>query len=263
MTLSFHIRHEVRPERSKNVLVAIAKNQTYNHIIQYDRQEARLRQLGFLTDKRLTETGQNVLIICERKPDLWGEIFHYQHYTLWHTNEPEKNGFSWTYRNFVNYLWETGHFETDNASLEPIVLSLINKVETEPAFEIEQTHNAVVSLGWRSLRGAYHWLEALVPPVIENETFNRRYFCPPELALLASGWTARQMDGEIGIDYLLTPERRNAISRLCLLDPSALDKVLDWMLPNYPNVVQPGTSAGTYGRFLRFLKWPEISDLLP
>ena len=132
-----------------------------------------------------------------------------------------------------------------------------------PCFEIEQTQKAAISLSRDSLRGAYHWLQALIPPVIEDEHFNQRYFCSPELMLLSIGWVAQQMDGEIGIDYLITPERRESICRLCLLEPSALDRVLDWMLPNYSDVVQPGTSAGTYGRFLRFLKWPEIGDLLP
>ncbi len=106
-----------------------------------------------------------------------------------------------------------------------------------------------------------NWLEALVPPVIENNIFTRRSFCPPELTLLASGWVAQTMDGELDIDFLLTPPRREAICRLCLLEPNSLDNVLDWMLPNYPDIVQPGTSAGVYGRYLRFLKWPGVTDL--
>ena len=93
--------------------------------------------------------------------------------------------------------------------------------------------------------------------------FRKRYYCPPELALLSAGWVARSLNGEIGIDFLLTPERREAMCRLCVLDQSALDRVLDWMLPMYPNVIRPGTSAGAYGRFLHFHKWPEVSDLLP
>ena len=263
MTLSFHIRHEVTPERTREVLSAIASKQTYDHVTQSDRQTTRLRQLGLLSNGQITNNGLNIVNLCQKNPALWGDLLHFLHYSLWTDANSYENGFSWTYRHFVDYLWQAENVNLSSVYLNPIVSFLINQAETTPYFDIEETRHAVISLSRDSLRGAYHWLEALVPPVIENKIFNRRYFCPPELALLASGWAARQMDGEIGIDYLLTPERRDAISRLCLLDPSALDRVLDWMLPNYPDVIQPGTSAGTYGRFLRFLKWPEISNLLP
>jgi len=58
---------------------------------------------------------------------------------------------------------------------------------------------------------------------------------------------------------LLTPERREMLYRICLLEP-ALDRALDWMLPLYPQVI-PGTRAGIYGRFVRLHKLPELSDL--
>jgi hypothetical protein len=98
---------------------------------------------------------------------------------------------------------------------------------------------------------------------MNDEEFERRYFCPSQLALLAAGWVARTTGGEVGIDLLLTPERREEMSKLCLVDPSALDKVLDWMLPIYPKIIQPGTRAGAYGRFIRFRKWPQIEDFAP
>ncbi len=51
------------------------------------------------------------------------------------------------------------------------------------------------------------------------------------------------------------------LSRACLLEPTALDRALDWMLPLYPQVIEPGTHAGVYGRFVRLRKMPELSDL--
>lgn len=68
-------------------------------------------------------------------------------------------------------------------------------------------------------------------------------------------------EADLSIDLLLTPDRRDAICRLCLLEPAALDKTLNWMLPLYPHIVVPGTTGGTYGRFLRFLRWPTLADL--
>jgi hypothetical protein len=43
--LSFHVRHEATPDHVWGVLVAIAENYSFDHIIQSDRQLSRLRQL--------------------------------------------------------------------------------------------------------------------------------------------------------------------------------------------------------------------------
>jgi hypothetical protein len=262
MTLSFHIRHEVTFDRAKDVFFAIARGEEYEYILQNDRQLARLRQLGFLRDKELSELGEMVLNLCERKSDLWGDLLHFCHYALWQPQNSSENGFSWTYRTFVNHIWIENNVQINVETLEPIVSSMINSIEVEPNFDMEDTQKAVVSLSWRSLKGACNWLSGLVPPVIENDHFSRRHFCPPELMLLATGWVTQQTEGELGIDFLLTPERREMICKVCLLESSVLDRALDWTLPLYPEVMTAGTSAGVYGRFLRFLKWPEISDLL-
>lgn len=262
MTLSFHVRHEVTFDRAKEVLFAIAREEMYEHVLQADRQITRLRQLDMLSGNDLTPLGETVFAVCKTKPDLWGDLLHFFHYTLWQPQNSSANGFGWTYRRFVDHIWFLNNIHMNVDSLEPIVSKLINDIEAETHFDVEETQKAVVSLSWRSLKGIHNWLAGVVPPVIENEQFIRRYFCPPELALLVVGWVAKQTEGELGIDFLLTPERREMICKVCLLDPSALDRLLDWTLPLYPEVMVAGTSAGVYGRFLRFLKWPELNDLL-
>lgn len=263
MTLSFHIRHEVTFDRAKDVFFATAKNEPYEYVLQGDRQLTRLKKLGLLQNKELSPIGETIFTLCERKPDLWGELLHFCHYTLWQPQYSSKNGFSWTYRTFVNHIWDENSLQINVEALEPIVSSLINRIDIEPYFDVEETQKAAVSLSWRSLKGVCNWLDGLAPPVIENDYFTRRYFCPPELTLLAVGWVAQQTEGELGIDFLLTPQRREMICKVCLLDPAALDRVLDWTLPLYPKVMVAGTSAGVYGRFLRLLKWPEMKDLIP
>lgn len=263
MSLSFHVRHEVTYDRAQEVFFAVAREETYEHVLQSERQITRLRQLGFVSGNKLTTVGKTVFAVCETKPHLWGDLLHYCHYTLWEPQKSSEYGFSWTYRAFVDHIWLTNNVHVNVESLEPIVSTLINDIEAETDFDLEETRKAVVSLSWRSLKGVYNWLTGLTPPVIESEQFRRRYFCPPELMILATGWVAQQTEGELGIDFLLKPERREMICKICLLDPPTLDRVLDWMLPLYPKVVVAGTSAGVYGRFLRFLKWPEMSDLLP
>ncbi|MBE2199244.1 MAG: hypothetical protein IAE79_11590 [Anaerolinea sp.] len=262
MTLSFHVRHEVTFDRAKEVLFAVAREETYEHVPQPERQITRLRQIGLMTGNKLTALGKTVFALSDTKPDLWGDLLHFCHYALWQPEKSSENGFTWTYRAFVDHIWSLKNIQINVDSLEPIVSTLINKIEAEAHFDVEETRKAVVSLSWRSLKGVHNWLAGVVPPVIENEMFACRYFCPPELALLAAGWVAQQTEGELGIDFLLTPERREMMCKVCLLDPSALDRLLDWTLPLYPDVMVAGTSAGVYGRFLRFLKWPEMSDLL-
>ncbi|MBP7045034.1 MAG: hypothetical protein KBE23_19940 [Chloroflexi bacterium] len=262
MTLSFHVRHEVTFERAKEVLFAIGRGESYDHVLQADRQITRLRQLRLLSGDSLTSNGENIFSLCETKQDLWSDLLHFSHYTLWQPENSSENGFAWTYRTFVDHIWCLNHIQINVEGLEPVVSKLINDIEAENEFDVEETRKAVVSLSWRSLKGVSNWLAGVIPPVIENEHFTRRFFCPPELALLSAGWTAQQTDGEIGIDFLLTPERREMMCKVCLLDPSALDRVLDWTLPLYPEVMVDGTNAGVYGRFIRFLKWPELSDLL-
>lgn len=207
-----------------------------------------------------TSLSERAEAIVRLKPVIQPEIIHYLLYTTWRSDQPEQNSFLWSYREVVNSYWERGTVDVVDSS--NMIAEEINN-RTQAIFTgVEDYHFGEVSFSPKSIRGVRKWLEALAPPVIEDGIFTRRNFCPPELTLLATGWVAQMMEGEIGIDFLLTPARREAICRLCLLEPNNLDSVLDWMLPNYLEIVQPGTSAGVYGRYLRFLKWPEVEDLV-
>jgi hypothetical protein len=190
--------------------------------------------------------------VAQTKHEVKADLIHFLMYTGWEDKSRE-NTELWAYREVVNLLW-------DRATLNVLsISSLVNEEIRNKAFELFGEN---VSFSPKSIRGVRKWLEAVIPPVIENDNFTHRYFCPPELALMAVGWIAQQTEGELGIDFLLTPDRRKAICKVCMLHPSALDRVLDWMLPLHSEIIVAGTSAGVYGRFLRFLKWPEMSDLM-
>jgi hypothetical protein len=262
--LSFHIRHEVTPDRCRAVFESILEGQPYQYVLQSDRQETRLRQLGLVATNKLSEEGLALWHLCQQKPMLWSDILHYLHYTLWNANTAVVHGFSWLYREFTNLLWYAKQTYINDALLRPTVGTLIGKVEATQAFEsmiAKGTRSGTISLSTHSLAGALNWLEALHPPVIVEQRFERRFFCSPELMLLGLGWVARTSGGEIGIDMLLTPERREAVCMLCLLDSSALDRIIDWILPLYPALMRTGTRAGTYGRFIRFIQWPRLASL--
>lgn len=262
MTLSLHVRHEVRPERVLEVLQGLDNGEPVDHVIQYERQVTHLRQLGLLDQYELTLLGKDLLTMYYRKPDLWGDLIHYIHYVLWDSEKGKESGFSWTYQQFINVLWSYGNLGITTDVRESLVSSLINQVEVEPNIDLSSLSKQAASISKDSLNAIINWLSALIPPVIrEKSEFQRRNYCAPELLLLAIGHVAQMTDADLGIDLLLTPARREAICRLCVLEPAALEKTLNWMLPLYPQIVLPGTTAGTYGRFLRFLKWPTLADL--
>lgn len=263
MSISLHVRHEVTPDRTYAVLQAMERGEDFEHITQSQRQVARLNQLGLLEKSELTALGSLMLAICQQKPNLWGDLTHFLHYTLW--DFPSVNGrlgISWTYRQVSDEAWNLGNFDLAEMR-ESLVSSLVNRAEAEADIDVADFKKEAASLSRDSLRGVEHWLASLVPPTIENDSFNRRNFCPVELMLLAISHTMQHTNADLNLDLLLTPARREAICRLCLLEPAALDRTLDWMLPVYPHIVLRGTTAGAYGRFLRFLKWPTFADLAP
>ena len=53
-----------------------------------------LGQLGLLVDNKLTKQGVAVWEVCQKKSNLWADLLHFFHYTLWHENKSEENGFS-------------------------------------------------------------------------------------------------------------------------------------------------------------------------
>jgi len=191
--------------------------------------------------------------IVQAKPEVRADLIHYLLYTGWRADSPATGTILWSYREVTDALWRKA----------PISLrGLGNVIAEEVRNRIQEVFDCDPSFGPKSIRGVRKWLEALRPPVLENDTFSRRYFCAPELALLAVGWVLKTTGGDPGTDFLLTAARREAICRVCVLDLTALDRVLDWMLPIYPTVVRPGTGAGVYGRCLYFQKHPDLRDVV-
>lgn len=192
-------------------------------------------------------------ILADVRPEVRGDIAHCRIYTLYDPVQPSINTESWAYQQVVNGFWQ--HSPVN-------VLSAHDAVVEEASNTALELFGASISFSTKSVRGVRKWLEVLSPPVLEENVLTRRSFCHPELMLLATAWACQRSDADLGIDLLLTPARREAICRLCLLEPAALDRTLDWMLPTFAHIVVPGTTAGAYGRFLRFLKWPTLADLL-
>jgi len=195
------------------------------------------------------------------RDDVRADVLHFLMYSGWNEAEPRNFLPSWTYRYLCNEHWEKAEIDLTSDFLDRQVEATIN--HARQTFEgIDVGPFDEISFSLKSLQGFYNWLGALEPAVIEEDTFTRRAFCSPELLLLAIGYVMKDVDGATDTDILLSREKRDAICRLCLLEPEALDRALDWMIPIYPNVIKPGTSAGYYGRFVRLVKIPTLADVV-
>lgn len=266
--LNFHVRHEVTPDRVWDTLTALVEGHSFEHIVQVDRQLGRIRQLGLVSKTRggyrLTDGGRALYSIGARKQEVAMELLHFLHYSLWDRANPLENTFSWSYRMYCESLFQRNTCALSLASMTLLTAELATLITESEMFgaHIRNTKKGAVSLSTNSLNGMNHWLRRLVPPVIENDTFTVRAFCSPELLLMAIGFVSRETQAEMGVDQLLSTERREAICKVCLLETNALDRALDWMLPLYPQVVQPGTRTGSYGRSIHLLYLPTLNDLL-
>lgn len=198
---------------------------------------------------RLSDTAAAILAL---RPEVRSDVIHFLLCTGWNEDNPLVRTVLWSYRQVVSLLWEQRSVHLSGAA---------TVLAEEVRNQIQDVFSTDPSFSTKSIRGVRKWLEALVPSVVSDDHFSRRQFCAPELALLALGWVGQMSGGETNIDLLLTTERRDAVCKICLLDPVALDRVVDWTLPLYPAILRSGTSAGAYGRFIRFIRWPSVGDL--
>ncbi len=212
------------------------------------------RLLGILEDGasgiKLSVLGQSLYRL---RPDVAADVLHFLLYSAW-SARPDL-GVSWAYRVFCDHLWAEGQIVLDAANRKQLVADVLSLAEAK--FE-----GARPAFSTKSVLGLRKWLEPLTPPVLENDCFHRRDLCSRELVLLAVGHVARESSAQLNTDLLLTPERREAVARLCLLEPSVLDRRLDQALAAFPHLAEAGTRTGSYGRFIRLREYPTVELLL-
>jgi hypothetical protein len=136
--VSFHVRHEVKPERILDILKCVSRDDKYDGVTQADRQIARAKSLGLINAEgiKLTSAGALVLKLLNDRENLWGDIAHFLHYTLWSETDPGENGFSWMYRELCDYLYNLNTFNLNATrdELEKIATEFNNRIEAEEIF---------------------------------------------------------------------------------------------------------------------------------
>jgi hypothetical protein len=215
--------------------------------------------LGLITRSsglQLTPRGRAVVKL---RPPRQADVLHYLLYTAWDSATPELLSDLWSYRTVCDELWTRQEGDLNGLS-KTLVEDVINR--SQIVFDGVPGYNANdVSFSGKSVRGVRKWLEALSPPVLDGQRFIRRSTCSDRLLILAIGYMHRSTEAELGVDLLLTAERRTAICKVALLDPATLDRLLDWIIPIYPRFLVAGTRTGSYGRFLRLLEIPTVEDV--
>lgn len=264
-TLNFHVRHEVTPERAWSVLDAIATGVDCRYVTQSDRQISRLRQLGLVSGKgtpQLTEDGRELHRIGQRRLDLVWELLHFLHYSRWRSIDPTADTMFFTYVNYCNLLCTVKVIDI-NAERDRLAAEMTQRISNSPYFVdvLSDLAKGAVSLSKNSLIGVEHWLVKLSPAVLANGRFKLRQYCSPELLLMALGYITQMTKAHLTIEQPLTDERREMLCRVSLIDDDVLNQMLDWLYPEYPDFVQPGTSTGRYGQFVRLLKLPRLKDI--
>jgi hypothetical protein len=202
-------------------------------------------------------------VILKKRESIQYDLLHYLFYTAWCVEEPAKHTRSWFYRAVCDNLWGMQEVTLDRNMRQTLTQELDGQIRLE--FQDVPGFSEKLSIGIQTMDGAKKWLHHLSPGVMESlpkgeEEFHRRATCSAELFLLALSRCYQLSGAEIGIDILISPQRRDEISRLCLLDSSQFDRMLDWMLPIYPQFISQGTRAGSYGRFIRLHRFVTVES---
>lgn len=199
-------------------------------------------------------------VIIKKRDAVQRDLLHYLFYTRWCADDPGKYGKAWFYRTFCEQLWMRQDIVLDRNSRdelgEEIRQKALDTFQQVPGFDAEK-----MSVGPQTMRGSQVWLEQLDPPVLVKNHFQRRAACSAELFLLALSRSYILSGSEIGMDVVLSPQRRDEICRICLLDPLHFDRMLNWAQSIFSRFVSQRTRASSYGRSVILHKYVQVEDL--
>jgi hypothetical protein len=277
----FHVRHNAKPTTVKEVLLILdgrddisiddilEVGKEYGYTIGTTAKSAQsvrenpvqtARDLGLVESGRyaLTDLGQQLVRLLQVKPKTVNEFLHFLHYSIWTPEDPGGRCFSWSYLTACNMLWEFGNVSIDRNQLA----SQLADVAREK-FGISN-----VSLSKDSVQGILNWLDELDPPVLRKgkldkkgtTSLTRRSFCPPETFVLAVDYFYQRQQVNYQTNLLLDSDKRDAICKVCLLEPSNFDATLDWACGQF-DFLNQGTSGG-WGRHVTLARAPALVDFM-
>ena len=217
------------------------------------------QRLGLITAETPFRLSRSAHILHHYAEPVARDVLHFMAYSAWSADNPAAQVPFWSYSHTVDLLWNS-----DRVALKEAMSALVEDVvgDSRNVFvDVDGYNPEKVSYSLKSVRGILLWLGALDPPVLIEGVLRRRQTCSAELIALALGLAARQAGIGTGNDLLLSQERREAVCRICLLEPGYLDRLLDWAIPRFPELLAPGMRGGSYGRSVRLLRIPAVEDL--
>lgn len=241
-------------------------------IIDYEKLNALItaRDL-FLVHKSknvLTEKGNLIVQILEKKESLFMEILHYLLYSTWNPNVDRKeNCLSWTYRNLCRILWNMVTLSIDIDTRRHFASQLADKAKSEFIEDIEKKDGIQdVSINRLSISNILRWIKKLEPSCLSESgkrelSFTRRPFCPPELMIMVIDFLYREKGIPYASNMLLTEENIDELCCACLLDPDAFEEVLNWTTRQF-DFLKSSIAGGGWGRHLTLMRKPELTDLI-
>jgi hypothetical protein len=277
----FHVRHNAKPTTVKEVLLLLdghddssidemlVVGKEHGYTIGTTAKSAQAikegpvqtaRDLGLVEPGRyaLTKMGQQLVRLVQLKPKTASEFLHVMHYSTWIPEHPEHLCFCWSYMTVCDALWESSPTQIDRNQLASQLADV-----ARGQFGITD-----VSLSKDSIQGILNWLVELDPGVLEKKKLDkkevtiltRRAFCPAETFVLAIDYFYQRQ----GIDYqtnlLLDTSKRDAICKVCMLDPTGFESALDWACGQF-DFLSEGTSGG-WGRYLLLARPPTLADFM-
>lgn len=204
-------------------------------------------------------------LILQKREAIQYDLLHYLFSTAWSSTNPALYTRSWFYRALCERLWAMQEVIVDLETRRTLTQEIDGQLRLD--FQGVPAFSDAISLGIQTMDGSLEWLRRLSPVVMEeasgrrNWRFHRRAVCAPELFLLALSRSYQLSGAELGMDALISPQRREETCRLCLLDLLQFDRMLDLTMPMYTHFINPGTRSGSYGRFVRFQHFVTLEDL--
>lgn len=243
---TFHVRHDLKPQLAREVLLLLHFKEAANPkaLLQRAREReleigqrksaakvlASLRDLGLIKKPSevpqrgqisLTELGHRIAKIAIRDRVLFAELIHLRYWWLFPPNghSPDKHngpGFAWAYQTICNTLWEESPTQVDRDRLVAMILATAPTI-----FQVSG-----VSFSRSSVSGILHWLKALSPSCLIDHEFRRRANCPPESLILALEGAYHVAGYPLGMPLYLEPSVRELVCRATFLDHEGFEEVL-------------------------------------
>lgn len=188
------------------------------------------------------------------------DLMHFLAYTAWDPGSSDDSVPFWSYRSTCDMLWQLAPVRVDaqrDQLVEHVITTSQAQFSAHPSYDPDH-----VSYSRKSLRSILKWLESLVPAVVSDGCARRRTACSSELLLLAIGQAYLFAGAELGVELTLTARIRDVISRICLVDPAYLDRLLDWGLSRHPLFVERADQSSSYGRSVRLRSLPSVESIL-